>query len=207
MADPTPTPAPTPEPSPEPTPAPPPEGNPPSPEPGGGSGGSEPSPEALVSQRDEARRDAAAYRERLRAAETERDELKRAQESEAEREKREANEAKQALAARDAELQELRLANTVAMLAPKHQIVDAETALALVRPKISFEDGQPVGVDEALKALVKDKPFLQGTSTEGTGNGATNPARGRELQDAEIEKLPFAQRAHARLTRGYAVRS
>ncbi len=55
-------------------------------------------------------------------------------------------------------------------------IVDAEVALALVREQIEFDDkGQPQGVEAALTALAKSKPYLR--AGDASSANPTNPGR------------------------------
>jgi len=82
-----------------------------------------------------------------------------------------------------AERKNLILKYEIAAKAPKLGIVDPEVAVVLLErnPGITVsDDGQVTGLDEALKQLVKDKPFLVRATTQGidagggTGGGRPN---------------------------------
>lgn len=69
----------------------------------------------------------------------------------------------------------------VATLAGRLQIVDGETALALIQGKIEFDaDGEPTNVEKLLAELVKTKPFLVKGSEPATSTTSTaNPDGGK----------------------------
>lgn len=138
--------------------------------------GQAPTPEQLA----EARREAANYRRQLRDAEAERDRLAQAQMTEAER----------VAAERDrlaAELETTRAAARTAQLraevtaAAAAAGIPADDAMALLAETITYDDetGAPVGVQAAVQALAKAKPYLvQHTTPAQFGPGATSTPGG-----------------------------
>ena len=88
-----------------------------------------------------------------------------------------------------AQMRELRARTAVLTTAARMGVVDPEAAWRLLDAEALEvgEDGQPQGVEEALRALVKEKPYLLGGKTS-----AANPASGRKggrLTREEIEKM------------------
>lgn len=85
--------------------------------------------------------------------------------------------------AQQAERKSLILKYEIAAKAPKMGIVDPEVAVVLLErnPSITVsDDGVVTGLDEALKALVKEKPFLVRATSQGvdggSGTGGGRPA-------------------------------
>lgn len=77
--------------------------------------------------------------------------------------------------AQQAERKSLILKYEIAARAPKMGIVDPEVAVVLLErnPGITVsDDGVVTGLEEALKQLVKDKPFLVRAATQGVDAGA-----------------------------------
>lgn len=143
----------------------------------GGDGGSK---DDLVPKREvqEANREAQNLRERLRAAEKERDDLKTAQMSDTEKITEENQTLKQTVTSKDTEIRDLR----VQVLAQKVGIVDPEAASRLLdwdsikRP----EDGTEV--EKALRKLLEDKPYLAGNHL-GRGDGGAGTGQGTQTGD------------------------
>jgi hypothetical protein len=103
--------------------------------------------------------------------------LKAAGESEQERRERELEEAKASAASATAAVRTMRLENAVLRRASHHGIVDPDVAARLVELTADAWDGDTVKVpalDAALKALVKDKPYLvrAGGAAAGDGGGS-----------------------------------
>jgi hypothetical protein len=68
------------------------------------------------------------------------------------------------------ERQQLRIEQAVARLTTKLKLVDVETVVRLVDPaKVEFDDaGQPTNVEDVVKVLIVDKPFLVSAGTAPT---------------------------------------
>lgn len=120
------------------------------------------------SEAQEARSEAKNLRDRLRAAEKERDELKASQETDAEKLKRERDEAATGRTAAETRVRNLQ----VQVLASKVGIVDPEAAATLLDWS-KIEDPEVTSqVEKALRDLVKDKPYLAGKVPGGSDGGA-----------------------------------
>ena len=123
------------------------------------------------SELSEARRQAAAERKRAAAAEARLQELERAQLSEQERVKADLQVAQAALDAERSARRATELKVALLTSAPKVNLLPAayEDALKLINPSlIEWDaDGTPTAasVDAALKALVKDRPYLLAPAT------------------------------------------
>jgi hypothetical protein len=82
------------------------------------------------------------------------------------------------------ELRQERAHREVERQARKLNLVDEETALALVQSRIEYDDaGKPTNVEALLTQLAKDKPFLVGTDAGSAAaarpsSSAANPNRG-----------------------------
>lgn len=64
-----------------------------------------------------------------------------------------------------------RLRNAVYAASVRSGAVDPDAVLALIdKQAIPFEDGKPVGIDDAVTALLESKPYLKATGTKPTGN-------------------------------------
>jgi hypothetical protein len=123
------------------------------------------------SELSEARRQAAAERKRAGAAEARLAELERAQLSEAERTKADLAAAQAALTAEREARRATELKVALLTAAPKVALLPAayEDALKLINPALIEwdETGTPTAesVDKALKALIKDRPYLLAPTT------------------------------------------
>jgi hypothetical protein len=114
----------------------------------------------------EYRREAQGYRLKLEALEAQ---VRQQQEAElaakGEWEKL-AKQREEALAAKDRELQEIRLDAAVIAESAKAGFIDPQDATKLIdRSKIKFEDSSVTGVAEAVAELAKTKPHLLKTNT------------------------------------------
>lgn len=134
-----------------------------------------------------ARREAAELRQRLKAAEEERDTLKNAQLSEKERAEKRAADADAAAKAAVERLERASLKAEVGVLAGKvgMRTDAAEAALRLIdTEKVTFTDGEAesASVERALRAAVKEYPFLArsgaGKVDAGDGGGGTAAGKG-----------------------------
>lgn len=121
----------------------------------------------------EANREAQLLRERLRNAEKERDDLKKSQMTDAEKVQKERDDAIAAKATADKRVRDLQ----VQVLAGKIGIVDPEAASALLDWSSISDPEDSKSVEKALKDLVKDKPYLAG-STAGGGDGGAGDGSG-----------------------------
>jgi hypothetical protein len=136
------------------------------------------------------REEAAARRKRERDLETELNELKSKDLSEKERAEQERDTATaKAKAATERARTALAKAEVIAA-ATQAGAVDAATVFDLLNGKLEFnDDDEPVGVEEAVTALLEAKPFLAGAGTGsssngsggGTGNGHARRASGGPL--------------------------
>lgn len=148
----------------------PPAGDPPAPP---AASGLESLPEWAQKELKTVRAEAAAARLKLKGIED-------AQLSEQEKLTKRAQELEQTATQRDNELRQERAEREVERTARRLNIVDEETALALVRSKIEFDDaGKPTNVTKLLEQLVKDKPFLIGQGAPPPAGNPGNPAGGR----------------------------
>lgn len=121
---------------------------------------------------EEARREAKNLRDRLKAAEKERDDLKTSQMSDAEKVQKERDDALAAASDLDKRVRTLQ----VQVLAGKVGIVDPEAASALLDWTTIKDVDDSAEVEKALRALVKAKPYLAGTVAGGGDGGAGNGA-------------------------------
>jgi tRNA(Glu) U13 pseudouridine synthase TruD len=110
------------------------------------------------------------------------DKLADAQRTEAEKLQAKAAEAEARAAALAQKVRAKALRAEVVTLSARLGIVDADVALALIGSQVEFgDDDEPVGIEEALKDLVKSKPFLKaprfdGAADQGTRSAAVDPA-------------------------------
>lgn len=148
---------------------------------GDGTGGARTYDEAYVKKlRDEA----AARRVRERELEEKLKTLEAKDLSEKERAEKERDDAKAAATAATERAKQALLKAEV--LHEARDTADPETVLELVKGKVQFDDdGNPVGVAEAVKELLEAKPFLNkteggagGGNTKGAGGGSGNGHRG-----------------------------
>jgi len=106
------------------------------------------------------------------------DRLADAQKTEAERLASKAQEAEARVAALAAKVRTKTLRAEVITLSTKLGIVDADVALALVGSGIEFgDDDEPIGVEELLRDLIKQKPFLKAPRFADTADGGTRNAQ------------------------------
>ena len=105
------------------------------------------------------------------------EERKKAAMTETERLKAEKEEAEARAAKALAEANEILVRAEVKATAAEMGLVDGDAAYALVdRDSIELKDGKVKGVKEALEALVKAKPWLQGERKGGPVGSGTIPA-------------------------------
>ena len=133
---------------------------------------------SLKAKLSEANREAAKYRKERNEAKASLDKAREAELSDIEREKKRADDAQAQLADTESRIRRANL--RVALSNPELKLVDVDTAsLLLERQGVEYDDeGEPQGIDKAVKALVKEKPFLVGASRPSTGG--TNGGEGNE---------------------------
>jgi len=87
----------------------------------------------------------------------------------------------QELTSERTKLSEVKTQMAVERSAGKAGIVDTEAAFKLIdRSKITVDsEGNVQGVDEAIKQLLTDKPYLKGSGTVSTIGSGTNPDNGQ----------------------------
>ena len=165
--------------------------------------------DALAKELEEARRDAAKYRterktlaQQLEQFKAELDKLQSANLSEQEKKDKEYQRAQQKAAELEAKLaetakrnQELQARTLVQAAAVPLGIVDPETVYLLLREQGKLEPDDngaldPKRVTEALRDLLKAKPYLLGTPTTSAANPAkTDPSVQQETVEARRARL------------------
>lgn len=137
----------------------------------------------------EANAEAAKYRKRLREFEAQQQAAAEAEMSESERSAKRLAEMEQALAEQQAHTRSLALESAVAMRANALGIVDAEVAVALLdRDALEFDAGgrpDPEGLDQALKQLIKAKPYLKQPVAP---SSPANPARSEPVGETDAQR-------------------
>jgi hypothetical protein len=122
------------------------------------------------------------------------DKLADAQKTEAERLQSKAQEAEARVAALAAKVRTKTLRADVVTLSAKLGIVDADVALALIGSAVEFgDDDEPVGVEELLRDLIKQKPFLKAPRFADTADGGTRNAQA-DLSNVSMEEYMTRRR-------------
>jgi hypothetical protein len=161
--------------------------------------GETPAPEAATANGDdvqaienalkEARADAIKYRNRLRKLEAAQKERDEAELTEAERQTRRLQELEETLAERETTTRRLALESAVAMKANSLGIVDAEVAVAMLdTTAFDYDDDgrpDPEGLDNALRRLLKAKPYLR---TQPAAGSPANPAKSEPLGETDDQR-------------------
>ena len=165
--------------------------------------------DALAKELEEARRDAAKYRterktlaQQLEQFKTELDKLQSANLSEQEKKDKEYQRAQQQAADLGAQLaetkkrnQELQARSIVQATAARLGVVDPDAAYVLLRESVALEPDEAGNLDakrvtEALRDLLKAKPYLLGTPTTSAANPAkTDPSVQQETVEARRARL------------------
>ncbi len=129
------------------------------------------------------RAEAADYRKRLRELEQKVQEHETAKLSETEKLQKRLAELERQQATYQRERQERTLKYEAMLVASKLGIVDPEAAYKLLDlTRIEFdEDGTPKNIEQALKELLKAKPYLA-AQQQATSIASTNPARSASTQ-------------------------
>ena len=145
------------------------------------------SPEALQSELKRVRREAAAYRTKLRQSEDAKAAEERAKLGDAERLEKEVGDLKKSLEEAQAKAQKYLLDNAITTAAQKAGFRDPSDALRFVEPGTLEvqEDGTIEGLDRAIQAVVKAKPYLlrdKPAPSVGTTNPQGAPAKPTDAQ-------------------------
>lgn len=140
--------------------------------------------------RQEANKEAQALRTRLRALEAEDAERKKAAMTDAEKLTARLAELEAANAQLTKDRQEFLRREAVNTAAQKLGVIDLDAAYRLLDPATLTlgDDGRPTNAEEALKALLKDKPYLLGgnNSAPTNGNRGAGADVGREQELREM---------------------
>lgn len=142
----------------------------------------------------ELRAEAASHRTKAREFEDKLKAYDTEKMTETEKLQKRAQEAEQKAADADNRVKQTNLRLEIERQARKLNIVDEDAAARLLdSDAIKFgDDGKPTNVEKLLQQLVKDKPYLVGTS--GDGGSAGNPDRGRSgLTIEQIKKMSRAE--------------
>lgn len=128
------------------------------------------------------RAEAAEYRKRLRELEQTVKQHEEAKLSETERLQKRLAELEREQLSWQRERQEHTLKYETMLTASRLGIVDPEAAYRLIDlAALEFdEDGKPVNLEQALKDLLKAKPYLAGQQQTVTAGSPTNPATGQQ---------------------------
>lgn len=147
--------------------------------------------EAAQAELKRARREAASYRTKLREAETAQAEKEKGKLSDLERLQAELNETKQALAETQRLAQERLVRHAVVAAAARAGFNDPDDAMRLIDQGTLevHDDGGVDGVDKAIQAIAKSKPYLvrgkqpavAPTNPEGQAQRPTDEQMRREL--------------------------
>lgn len=137
----------------------------------------------------DARAEAAKYRKRLRDLEAQQQQAAEAEMSEAERMAKRLAELEQQVQEQQTQTRSLALESAVAVRANALGIVDAEAAIALLdRDLLDFDEQgrpDPEGVDQALKRLIKAKPYLKQPVAP---SSPANPARTEPVGETDAQR-------------------
>lgn len=144
---------------------------------------------SLMAELKRVRRESARYRTQLRELQSQAEEAAKAQLPEVDRLKADLAKAQAAMAERETAMAAQRLRSAVLMAAARAGFQDPEDAFRMIDVSELDVDGDQVGgVDEALAALRKSKPYL----VRGAGTPAippTNPAGQRALTRDDIRAM------------------
>lgn len=140
---------------------------------------------SLMAELKRVRREAAKYRTDLRQLQTQAEEAQRAQLPEVDRLKADLAAAQRQIAEREAQVAEQRLRSAVLAAAARQGFVDPEDAFRMLDREALGENGSVDGIEEALGALRKAKPYLV-RSAASPALQPTNPAGQRSLTKADV---------------------
>lgn len=157
----------------------------------------EPSPQAgdanINAELERARREAAKYRTQLRSVEQKLAEYEQAKLTDQEKLAKRAEEAEKRAAELEQRYRETVIENQIIAAAQRANVIDVEAVARLIdRSQLTVdENGRAVNVEEAVKALLKQKPYLLAAS----GGQASNPSRSDAV---ELENPILAHMQHGR---------
>lgn len=152
--------------------------------------------DAIQAELKRVRREAASYRTKLREAETAQAEKKKGELSDLERLQVELNETKQALAETQRLAQERLVRHAVVTAAARAGFNDPDDAMRLVDQGTLEvrEDGGIDGVEAAIQAIAKAKPYLV-RGKQQPAVAPTNPeGQAQRLTDDQMRRELFGQR-------------
>lgn len=137
--------------------------------------------------------------EELKAKAAKLEEIEAAQLSEVDRLKKEREELAAQAAKAQSDLQESRIESKVTSVAAMKGAVDPEAVLRLIdRKQITLgDDGQVSGVEEAVTALLAEKPYLVGKTTPkgGLDGGVRNTADAPDPSSMQMDEYVKARKA------------
>jgi len=167
---------------------------------------STPDIDALLKEVKTLRKEAASWRTKLRAAEEAEEQRKRSEMTELEKLKADLEAERQARAAAEQQRQQQLLRTQVISAAAKAGLNDPEDAVRMLDTSemTVADDGTVEGLEQALGALLKAKPYLI-KSTSGTIS-PTNPAGGPQRpSDEQLRQELFGGRSKPALFEGGGV--
>lgn len=135
----------------------------------------------------EAERKAKSEAKELREAKAELDKLKEKDLSESDRLKKKVEELEGKVTTADGELKEARLLREIAR--SKTKTVDPDAALTFLKGRVEYEDGKPQGVEDALKALLEEKPYLKGKPSAPSVDGGSGGEEAKTSLTAEQAQM------------------
>lgn len=141
-------------------------------------------------------RENAALRKRLRDAEAQLKAREEAEMSEAELLKAKLAEATEKASESESRIRNLALTSTVSQAASRFGITDADAALKLMdHTHVEWDDtqGEWIGVDDALRALAHDKPYLVATNAVAAGSTPNAPRRRSTLTVEQLKGMTQAE--------------
>jgi hypothetical protein len=149
--------------------------------------------EALKRELAKTRREAAAYRKRAKEADEAVEAQRLAEMSEVDRLRVELENATNQLEAEQQQARETRLTSAIQAAASKLGAVDPEAVERLLdRSDLVNEEGEVVGVEDAVRSLLDEKPYLRKQQGGVTGNyqaGSATPEAGSRLTQAYLDSL------------------
>ncbi|MDP3937557.1 MAG: hypothetical protein Q8R92_05400 [Deltaproteobacteria bacterium] len=123
----------------------------------------------------------------LRDVKAEFDKIKEKDLSEKERLEKRVSEMEGKVTAADDELKEARLLRAVTRA--KVSVVDSDAAVTFLKDRIEYEGGKPKGVEDALKALLEEKPYLKGKPSAPSVDGGSGGEQARASLTAEQAQM------------------
>jgi cobalamin biosynthesis protein CobT len=160
---------------------------------------------ALQRELAKTRREAASYRKRAKELDEAVEAQRLAEMSEVERLREELAKATELLDAERTTARETRLSAEIQSAATKLGAVDPDAVERLLdRDQLVSEDGTPEGVDDAVRSLLDEKPYLRKRQGGVTGTyeaGSATPEAGSRLSQSYLDSLSPEQVAELWKTR------